>query len=172
MRFAACARLWTHCKGSETDRMFESLPYRHHRGMSREKRRLIAMVGAVALVILLFTLADFARRAMSMSDCFDEKEASRAGTAVQSDALQQTGCGQAIAARNEHLQVDLLAVLATVGTALYTGLTLSRARRRTKVAVLAAVFVVLLLAGTYSLLWYLTPPQNNKGTGLVDMPSQ
>jgi hypothetical protein len=138
--------------------------------LSREKRRLIAMIGAVALVVLVFTVADFARRAFSMSECFDEKAASTAGKAMRSEALQRTACGQAIAARNEHLQIDFLAVLATVCTALYAGLTLSHARRRTKVAVLAAVLVVLILAITYSLLWYFTPLPN--GTSLVDMQSQ
>ena len=150
--------------------MFESLPHRHHRRLSREKRRLIAMIGAVALVVLVFTVADFARRAFSMSECFDEKAASATGEAMWSEAPQRTACRQAIAARNEHLQIDLLAVFVTVGTALYAGLTLSRARRRTKVAVLAAVLVVLILATTYSLLWYFAPLPT--GTSLVDMQSQ
>ena len=143
--------------------MFDSLPHHHQRSSSRRKRRLIATTGAVAFVALLFTVSDFTHRALSTSDCFVGVASSNSGGAIAPDA---SACEEAIDVRNTRLQIDILATLAAIGGVIYAGLTLYHARRRTKLAVLAVLLAVLILAFAYTLLWYFTPQ-----TGSAPPPS-
>ena len=126
--------------------------HRHHH-LSRAERKAVRVVEILAILLCVAAIADFAWMAYSTKDCFASNYDADSSTPMPRVAVDSGDCRALIASRDIHMRFDGLAVLLAIALFLGSGVALSHARHSTKIAVLGADAVAVVLILAYSLLW-------------------
>ena len=123
---------------------------RKHRSLRKIAARIVQVL---AILLCVAAAADFVYNASLATDCFTDNIDQFAQGEKTRVGVDSEDCRVKIMRRDNHLRVDALAALLSVGLAIGATVVLSSAHRRTRRLILTTEAVVLVLTLAYSLLW-------------------
>lgn len=132
--------------------MHQASHHRHHHH-NRSARYVAWGLVAFALLVITAAAADFVYYASQSSECFVDNPDPLSGEARPRQAVESGDCFEMILHRDMHQRLDAVGVMLGILLLIGSGVSLSKAHRRTKRIALGLEAVALVLAVFYGLLW-------------------